>query len=64
MYKSSYELLKLLTCSIQIQTGRVFVVSSGLDLTDLGWVGVLDGIKAISAPTGLGLSLTIWSQKF
>ena len=37
MYKSSYKLLKqlkLLTCSIQ-----------GLDLTDSGWVGVLDGIK-------------------
>ena len=35
-------------------------LSSGLDLTDSGWVGVgvLDGIKAFSAPSwGLGLGL-------
>ena len=34
-------------------------LSSGLDLTDFGWlVGVLDGIKAFSAPSwGLGLGL-------
>ena len=37
------------------------MVSSGLDLTDSGWVGggVLDGINAISAQLGLGFGLNL-----
>ena len=47
------------SCASQI--GSVYVVSSGMDLTDFGWVGVgvLDGIKAISAQLGLGFGLSL-----
>ena len=48
---SHAQVMSNLTFSMQVQIGLVYLVISGLDLTDFGWrvawwVGVLDGIKA------------------